>query len=113
MSKKTRAMIQAVINEECMDVLDTMIKEWFSNPIKYVRRLRYCKAWVYENSMWYVLKSYNTIVAMIDKNSDVLYDFSRYVYGYTATTSQHIRKFERDYCQQYFGCKRVVTYRPI
>lgn len=113
MSKKTRAMIQAEINKQCLEVLDVMYDVIYTNPPKYVGRLRSCKACVYENSMWYILKSYATIVAIIDKNTDTLYDFSRYVYGYTATTSQHISKFGKDFSEQEFGCKRVVTYRPI
>ena len=36
-------------------------------------------------------------MAVIDKCDMVMYDFSRYVYGYTATTSQHIAKFANDY----------------
>ena len=40
-----------------------------------------------------LLRSYNTIVAIIHKADMQLYDFSRYVYGYTATTAQHIAKF--------------------
>lgn len=43
-----------------------------------------------------ILKSYATIVAAIPAtNPDTCFDFSRVVYGYTATTSQHIDKFAK------------------
>lgn len=61
-------------------------------------RLRSCQAWVLAGvGHWVFLKSYNTIVAAIDRNNWVCYDFSRYVYGYTSTTCQHIRKFAQQY----------------
>lgn len=53
-----------------------------------------------------VLKSYDTIVAAIDINDGMCYDFSRWVYGYTATTTQHIHKFAKK-----FGAT-VVSYKP-
>lgn len=65
--------------------------------IKYVGRLRHCHAYVYETHFYYVLRSYNTVVAVINKGDMALYDFSRYVYGYIATTAQHIAKFANDY----------------
>lgn len=65
--------------------------------IKEVGRLRQCQAYVYETAFYYVLQSYNTVVAIIDKDDMALYDFSRYVYGYTATVAQHIAKFANEY----------------
>ena len=50
MCKKTRAMIQHEINEECLEVLDELCNELYSNPLKSIGQLRSCKAWVYENS---------------------------------------------------------------
>ena len=64
------------------------------------KRLRTCQATVYayenEKGRVYILKSYNTIVAAIGA-SGRCYDFLRYVYGYTATSAQHISKFFKDY----------------
>lgn len=65
--------------------------------IKEVGRLRHCQAYVYETAFYYVLRSYSTVVAIISKREMALYDFSRYVYGYTSTTAQHIAKFANDY----------------
>lgn len=65
--------------------------------IKDVGRLRQCQAFVYETHFYFVLRSYNTVVAIINKADMALYDFSRYVYGYTVTTAQHIAKFANEY----------------
>ena len=74
-------------------------------------RLRNCQASVCTIGKWKVLRSYNTIVALIDSETDTLYDFLRMVYGYSSTSCQHIRKFEKDYCNRYFGCDVVYTWR--
>lgn len=50
------------------------------------KRLRSCQAYVYETPSFYVLRSYNTVVAIIEKKTDTCYDFLRDVYGYTITS---------------------------
>lgn len=60
-------------------------------------RLRECNAYVSRIGKWLVLTSYRTDVAIIDIQTGVLYDFLRLVYGYTATSAQHISKFAHDY----------------
>ena len=77
------------------------------------KRLRHCKAWVHETDDFYFLQSYGTIVAFIDKSTDTLYDVLRYVYGYTATSAQHISKFDQDYGTGKWGCAKRLTYYPI
>lgn len=76
-------------------------------------RLRTCQAYVYETPSFYVLRSYNTVVAIIEKSSDICYDFLRAVYGYTNTSAQHISKFDKDYGRGVYGCKERVTYREV
>lgn len=76
-------------------------------------QLRHCSAVVYETDNLYVLRSYSTIVAVIDKTTDTLYDFLRYVYGYTATSAQHIAKFKHDYGASKFGTAHELHYHPI
>ena len=73
-------------------------------------RLRSCSAYVAETKDFFILKSYNTIVAFINKYSGQKFDFLRYVYGYTSTSAQHISKFFREY-----GDFRVnvYTYREV
>lgn len=78
-----------------------------------VTRLRTCQAYVYETTNYYWLKSYGTFVAFIDKTTDTCYDILRMVYGYTATSSQHIAKFRHDYGQEKFGCHQFYMYKEV
>lgn len=73
-------------------------------------RLRTCRAYVTETKNFFVLKSYNTIVAIIDKTTGQKFDFLRLVYGYTPTSSQHISKFFSDYGDFRIS---VYTYREV
>ena len=61
-----------------------------------IGQLRSCAATVYYYNRYFILKSYNTIVAAITPDDECV-DFLRYVYGYTATSAQHIAKFFADY----------------
>ena len=56
---------------------------------------------MYESIDYYVLVSYCTVVAVIDKATNKLYDVLRTVYGYSATSAQHIAKFRADYGSMY------------
>lgn len=67
-------------------------KSWES-----VRQLRNCHATVFETKKYYFLLSYDTFVAAIKKDTNECIDVLRYVYGYTSTSCQHIRKFFKDY----------------
>ncbi len=78
----------------------------FNNENKTVYRLRYCKAWVHETNNFYILRSYNTYVACIEKGTGNASDVLRNVYGYTATSAQHINKFFKDY-----AARKIFTYR--
>lgn len=62
-----------------------------------VRRLHKCQAYVYETASYYLLKSYATFVAFIRKSDGECFDILRKVYGYSATSEQHIAKFKKDY----------------
>lgn len=89
---------QVVWNEESKQALE-QFKEGLNemNLIKSPVRLRTCFAMVYENERYIYLRSYNTIIAFIDKEDGRLYDVLRLVYGFTATSAQHIAKFKQDY----------------
>lgn len=77
-------------------VKETYIDMQAQNPLSAPSiRLFSCTAWVYYTDKYIVLKSYNTIIAWYDTYSGALYDGLRYVYGYTATSAQHIAKFKR------------------
>lgn len=80
------------------------------------KRLCSCSAWVWETSNFYVLQSYNTFIACIDKNTDICYDALRVVYGYTATSAKHISKFRKSspfggYGSGKWGCETTLTAR--
>lgn len=104
--KKTE---QIKINEKVMEVIDDYNAHENSN-LRNIGQLRSCSAYVFETNKYYVLKSYHTIIALIDKTDNTLYDFLRYVYGYTATSAQHIAKFRNDYGDCY---AETYTYRWI
>ena len=98
---------QERINAEVV-YIESRVKHMIESYGKtYIGRLRYCNAEVYETYGFMVLKSYNTIVAAIDEFG-YAYDFLRYVYGYTATSAQHISKFFEDY-----GASVICRWMPI
>ena len=97
-------VLEIVYRTEC-SVKNAKEVEW--------HRLRSCKAYVANIGNISVLRSYDTIIAVIDHTTDTLYDFLRYVYGYTSKSSQHIAKFDHDYCNGYFGCENRLTYREV
>ena len=98
---------QKLINERCMIAYEDALEE----DVIDAKRLRTCKAIVYETENYYILRSYNTVVAVIDKEFDTLYDCLRVVYGYTSTSAQHIAKFNHDYCSGSWGCTERLTAR--
>lgn len=104
-----RKEVQQGINKAVLLAIDEYNAS--DEDITDVKRLRSCSASVGKKGKWYVLKSYSTIIAIIDTTTDTLFDFLRYVYGYTPTSVQHISKFDKDYGQGIWGCKYRVTYR--
>ena len=86
--------------QERMNERTQLFVEWFNaqhgTPIK-CKRLRTSQAMVFEFDDCYILQSYHTIVAGIRKDTGEEFDFLRMVYGYTATSAQHIAKFFADY----------------
>ena len=79
-------------------------------------RLCSCQAWVFETPSYYILKSYNTYIACMDKETENVYDVLRTEYGYTVTSAKHIAKFDSLTC--YGGYKTSYnnerfTARPL
>lgn len=107
-----RKELQEMDNTLALYFYTEFSKEVKELPVR-CERLRNCQAWVYETSKYYILKSYETIVAFIVKDDDVLIDVLRYVYGYSATSAQHIAKFSNDYGKARYGCVQRITYRDI
>ena len=103
--------IQKAINEEVISVYKVMNDEYNNSyPHKWIK-LRSCSAHVTETNNFYILRSYNTIVSCVEKQTGVCYDFLRYVYGYTSTSNQHISKFLHDYTK--YPWNKKLTYYSI
>ena len=105
--------LQIQANKKVLAVVDRYNEEIEHCTIGEGKRLRTCQAYIYETPSFYVLQSYNTVVAIIEKSTDTCYDFLRKVYGYTTTSAQHISKFDKDYGRDICGCKERVTYRVV
>nr|DAW97106.1 MAG TPA: hypothetical protein [Caudoviricetes sp.] len=105
---------QREINKACRAYYDAAMTEcgkmpWVSdNKRSPWKRLRSCSAEVLETPNFFILRSYNTVVAVIDKMHRSTWDVLRMVYGYTATSAQHITKFTADY-----GNGKRYTWREI
>ena len=105
---------QREINDACRAYYDAAMYErgqmpWVSdNKPSTWKRLRTCNAAVLETPNFYILRSYNTVVAVVDKYTGSTWDVLRMVNGYTATSTQHIAKFAADY-----GNGKHYTWRDI
>ena len=105
--------IQMGINDVVLKAIDAVNAEIDDTGKTFVSRLRSCNARVYETDNWYILESYSTLIACIEKSTDTGFDFLRYVYGYTATSAQHINKFFKDYGQGMWGTRTTHSWRHI
>lgn len=106
---------QKAINVEAIRHYQTAYAE-YNTPLYGCKsaRLRSCSATVYETPNYYLLRSYNTIVACIDKSTGICYDVLRYVFGYTSTSCQHINKFISDYSGARWRSEATVyTFREV
>lgn len=106
--------LQRRANDRVVEHMDRALTQLYNlnekKPVK-GKRLRSCTAWVFETEDYYILKSYETYVAVILKSADVMFDALRIVYGYTATSAQHITKFAHDYGAGKWGVTERVTGR--
>ena len=112
MDKNKRKYLQELDNYKVKAEMERALTQLYNlnekKPVK-GKRLRSCTAWVFETEDYYILKSYETYVAIILKSADVMFDALRIVYGYTATSAQHIAKFSHDYGAGKWGVtERVV-----
>lgn len=109
---------QLAINQEVLSALEKFHASHYY--LDNNRKLRSCSASVADaidcetgEVLYHVLTSYNTVVAIIDVQTDTLIDFLRYVYGYTSTSAQHISKFSKDYGSGKWGCANTLRYYPV
>lgn len=99
--------LQAKVNEKVLYAYkDYMHKR--NTPYNH-GRLYTCNAHIEYVDGYIGLVSYDTLVACIDENTGILYDFLRAVYGYTATSAQHIAKFARKYGIDYNKIERYYN----
>lgn len=87
---------QKFINYDCEQIAQYALDIISTKAPNKTERLYTCKAEVLFYDEFIALRSYNTIVAVYEQNG-YLFDILRLVYGYTATSAQHIAKFAR-YC---------------
>lgn len=106
-----KKVLQQNINAVCLREFNKAFDEAIDDA-KVVRktkkRLRNCTAWVYETENYFLLKSFSTYIACIDKHDRVLYDVLRYEYEYTNTSAMHISKLCNDY-----NVTNRLTYRKV
>ena len=107
MKKAEQEKINATILSE-IDKINAEIDE----SCEFVSRLRYCRAWIYETENYYILRSYSTNIAAIDRRTNTCYDFLRYVFDFTSTSCQHIAKFRHDYMRGAYNDRKYLTYYP-
>lgn len=128
---KEQKKVQEVVNYVARNLYDMAINELYyeyvndvqRNMMKKIitrddisektKRLRNCQAWVIETENFYLLISYNTIVAVIEKGTHITADVLRYVYGYTSTRAQHISKFRHDYAMPNGRDYNEYRYYPV
>lgn len=108
---------QLTMNDAVLNVYEEVRERWesevYAGTVQPIGKLRNCSATVFEDGDFYYLMSYRTLVAVIEKKTDTLVDFLRYVYGYTSTSAQHISKFEKDYCKGKWNCEHRLTWRYV
>ena len=106
---------QQNMNEKVLEAMEKALTELDKYSLGYWEvnetQLRSCTAWVLETTNYYFLRSYNTIVAVVDKNTGVCYDFLRYVWGYSVTSAKHIAYFDRIYGE--LTSAHRITYYPV
>ena len=105
--------VQYALNNKALAIWENAISEYNEGKgVKKEIRLFTCKAQILETENFYILRSYNTLVAAYDIRHIELTDVLRYVYGYTATSAQHIAKFRNYvYHKEHLGWGSIDEYR--
>lgn len=98
---------QEIINEWVTQNYEKAVAEFDKLNMMW-RRLYTRSAYYAVGDNYIYLMSYCTVIAVIDCHTKECFDFLRMVYGYTATSAQHIAKF----CKLY-NVTRKSTYKPI
>lgn len=107
--KKSDVLNQLSENARAYEIFNRACDELRKTRGNYKSRpLRSCSASVLETENFFILRSYSTLIAAIEKSSDTLVDVLRTEYGYTSTSAQHVAKFARDYGSGKWGAENRV-----
>lgn len=74
-------------------------------------KLYSCNAEIWEYKGFLALVSYRTPIAVYAPDNATLYDCLRIVYGYTATSAQHISKFSKWLAMNNYQLDSFVRFR--
>lgn len=80
------------------------------NHGKRLCKLYSCNAEIWECTGILVLVSYGAPIAVFAPDDESLYDCLRVVYGYTATSSQHISKFKKWLSENNYNVQYAVRF---
>ena len=80
------------------------------NKGKKLCKLYSCNAEIWECRGNLALVSYGTPIALFTADDGTLYDCLRVVYGYTATSSQHISKFKKWLAENNYPVQYAVRF---
>ena len=104
----TAKQVQEAVNFCVKENFNRAMNEYNTKGYLTRKQLRSCTAWVYETENYYILKSFNTFIASINKEDNKLFDALRMVYGFTSRSAGQIAKFWHDY-----GDGEKFTFRYI
>ena len=86
------------------------IKQNGGRTVQGYSRLRHCSAWVgtqmYGDKLYRVLKSYSTIVALYDVQTNTIVEYGHF----SSTTYHHIAKFSSDMYLEYQVRSNIPAY---
>lgn len=101
MTKTERRAIQEKVNEKVLSAYKVFDESFYP---EHLRPFRSCHAQIGWNDKYIALYSFGTMVCFYERSTGNFFDVLRYVYGYTATSNQHIWKFFRDISEKYQYC---------
>ena len=90
--------------------IESILYEVFNNCERR-RSLNSCNAEIWEYKGFLALVSYGTPIALYTPDNATLYDCLRIVYGYTATSAQHISKFSKWLAMNNHSIDSLVRFR--
>ena len=91
--------------EQQLEINDSALELWHHAIVEYRKqlrtvkkhKLRHCDAKVYETDNYFILQSFETLVAAIEKTTNEATDVLRYVYGFTRCSTRQISYFLNDF----------------